>query len=378
MNNLKALHITSWYPSALNQVEGIFIQEHIKSLSQKGDNTLFHFQIKKGKNPRVFVKKISKSERQLIIVTPIFSWKLNEVLHFFYLSMLFCFLRVNKRYDAVNFHIAYPMLTYFHLLRSWIKVPVFLTEHWSAYHFNFNLSSEKNLNRIRNIFKNQLTLITVSQALGRDIKTFSKRENLDIKVVPNAVSDEFVTEFPSEASSSEELIFFAAAVWKPIKKPMILLNAFNRLLKLYPNAIFNIAGPGDQVESMRDYIMDNKLEQNVKLLGALNKEQMAYQMMNSTVFLHCSSFETFSVVCAESICSGTPVIASRIDAIAEFINSSNGILVPENEVADWYSSMKYYIDNKNSFNRDVIRDNAISKFSSNAVGEKYISVLKGN
>ena len=120
---------------------------------------------------------------------------------------------------------------------------------------------------------------------------------------------------------------------------------------------------------MEAFVQDNDLGHNIILLGILNKLSIALEMQQANAFVHASNYETFSVVCAEALCCGTPVIASNVGGIPEFVNESNGILV-ENNVAAWRSALAGFLGNRHEWDSLRISQDATKMFSPAAVGEK--------
>ncbi|MBU2885826.1 glycosyltransferase family 4 protein [Gilvimarinus agarilyticus] len=369
---MKTLHITSWYPSPQNPSEGIFIKEHHLALKEYSTSELVHLQFKKGKLKLQRTKHIDES--QYIIYLPIWNWRLVEILNL--IGVLFLLLKknINKNYDIVNFHIAYPQLMYIHIIKRFLKIPIVLTEHWTAYRYSFNITKPKPLRRLRKIFSHNLPTIVVSNALKHDIINFAPTTNNEFYIIPNVVN--FDTEINNTKSSTlPNKYFFSLAVWRPIKKPIILLESFHEILKKNPDLHYYIGGYGDQIAFMQDFINRNNLKNHVTLLGLMNKPEVLRYMSGALAFLHCSEYETFSVVCAESICTGTPAIISNIPAIKEFINSKNGRISPTNTTEDWSKTIQEFLSSIDSYSPQEISTNAISKFSRNAVGKKYYETL---
>ena len=380
MNNIKIFHITTWYPNEENVLEGNFIKEHFNALNKKCYNKLIHLEVKykKSKLFTIVNKNLSNNESSLIIYSSIRFWFFKELIGGVFLLYLVFKYKVNKHYHLLNIHIAYPNLTFLHLFYKLIKVPIIVTEHWSAYKENFGLPlSTKKLKKIKRIFFNNLKVITVSKALADDIIKFSSNYKLNYYVVPNVVSFSIDKNIQLNLNSKDDkkITFFCLAFWREIKNPFLLFDAFFEISKSYPDVILKVGGAGPLLPKMVGYINNLGLQNKVVFTGQLTKYQVCNEMQSSTAFLHCSKYETFSVVCAEALCIGLPVISSNIPAIAEYINSSNGMLVPNDNVNSWINAIRTFISNYTSYNKSEIANSAFSKFSSEAVAEKYFTVL---
>jgi hypothetical protein len=107
----KVLHITSWYPNDENPFEAIWIKKLIDSLDPfVEDQAVYHIQVKPSKKFRYTKKKPENDllKKQLIIELPTKSWFIIELSNFFMLFWQLKVKRINKGYDVINFHIAYP------------------------------------------------------------------------------------------------------------------------------------------------------------------------------------------------------------------------------------------------------------------------------
>ena len=63
-----------------------------------------------------------------------------------------------------------------------------------------------------------------------------------------------------------------------------------------------------------------KVKYSINYTGNISKEKIVEILHDSDFFVHASYIETFSLVIAEALSTGTPVIASNVGAIPEFVN----------------------------------------------------------
>lgn len=372
---MKALHITNWYPSGDNPHKVPFIKEHLMALQDYCENTIVHVEVQDDSS-YVWKKhdyEISSWEHARLILTKKIPWRVKEYLSHRLLIKVLDEFDVNRKYDILNIHTAYPLCTKTKSLLAQLSIPLVFTEHWTAFHFNFNLPQKtKKLDRIKEIYRCNIPLITVSEALKRDISEFAGAEQKRSYVVPNVVDSEV---FKASENEVNYPTFFMLNYWRSIKSPFVVLKAFDLFLKSFPTAKLRIGGYGPLWEEMENYVLANKLEENITLLGYQTKIQSAREMQNATAFVHAASYETFSVVTAESLMCGTPVIVSRIPAIEEFVNQNNGILVDGNEVEVWVNALTYVTQNPTKFDRKKISAETKAKFSKTAVGKTYYDTL---
>ena len=359
--NLSILHITNWYPTKSHPLDGIWIKNQIQSLPSNISSDVFHLRVNIGTR----LKVLESSDHCFRMEVPLPSWLLVELATFIVLSYLFLFKLKVREYDILNFHIAYPLCVFLNLYKFFIKKPILINEHWSAYHLNFGVRNDTKLSRVKRIFKQKITLITVSKALAMDIRKFSGNSKLPYHVVPNVV-DTDLFHFDEQVNN----FFLMASYWKYPKEPLVALTAFTKLLVQFPDIKLKVAGDGPLLDTMTQYVDEHELKQNVVFLGRLSPVELAAEMRLARCFLHISGYETFSVVCAEAICSGTPVIASRVGGIPEFINQSNGYLLSDNKPETLLGVMKGFVTS-DQFDRPAIAAVGASIFNKERVGSLY-------
>ena len=124
------------------------------------------------------------------------------------------------------------------------------------------------------------------------------------------------------------------------------------------------------------YPSDLKVPSNVILLRAVSDQKLLaqyYAMADLTVL--ASKKETFSMICAESLCCGTPIVGFEAGApetislpeYSEFVEYGNVDLL-KNSVEKWLA--------KSDFDKEKISELAKKRYSAEKMTEGYIEVYK--
>ena len=79
-----------------------------------------------------------------------------------------------------------------------------------------------------------------------------------------------------------------------------------------------------------------------------------------------------SIVIAEALSTGTPVLASNVGAISELINSTSGVLT-DNVVENWVIGLEKLTSR--SFDHKGISEST-KKFSEKLIGEQFTQLYK--
>ena len=371
----KILHITNWYPNKWDNIEGIFIKEQYKVFSKVSKANLLHIQVREGDNWFSFEKiNYSENETGYFIITRI---KMNRVIEILSTLLLIWALIKHKafKYDLMHFHIAYPLLTYYNCWKKIIKTPIIISEHWSAYHYNFYLPKEtKKLERVKNIFRQKIPLITVSKALLNDIQNFAGTKDFPSAVIPNIID---LQHFRYKNNPLNEVpTFFIVNVWRSIKNPFPMLEAFANLASCNKAFKLNIGGFGPLLEEMKRFVKEKGLKSQVSFLGKLNKEEIADALALSDAYLYSSDYETFSVACAQALASGCPLIGPPIPAIMEYSDSAERVNVENNNAKEWEEALVFFINNYKKFNRAEISKKAHKRFNTDHIRSLYLDFLQ--
>ena len=371
----KVLHITNWYPNKWDNVEGIFVREQFRAFSEVTSGNLINIQVREGTGWFEYRRVVySDSEIGYYILTKIATYRVIEILTS--LLLFWALIRSNiRQYDVLHFHIAYPLLTYYRYWKMFVRLPILVSEHWSAYHFNFYLPPEaRKLDRIKKIFRQQIPVITVSKALLDDIRRFAGTDDFPSAVIPNVIDTRYFY-FGNALEQTSKPRFFIVNVWRPIKKPFAMLEAFAELARDGKDFELIIGGYGDLFEEMQAFVKEHALEDNIHFLGKLDKAGIKRELSKADAYLFSSEYETFSVACAQALASGCPLIGPPLPAIWEYSDPNERVAVQRNNVEGWKKALEFFVDNRTMFDHEAIAQKAQSYFSTERIKHKYVDFI---
>jgi len=371
MNSLRILHIVPWFPNPKNKIEAIFIAEHLKELNKHCKNQVLHIQFGQS---NFEIDKLNDLSIERVTLKPLMDkWVFKEKKVTHYINK---YLKQNQHnFDLVNFYITYPnAINITKLEKKFPLLKFCMMEQWSAYHTQFNLAKgNKGRLRIENIFNNSIPLFTVSNALGGDIQSFIGNTNRKFKVIPNCIN---VNEFKYlEKTNQKVFVFTSINNWSVMKNPIVLINAFGKLTKKYKDIKLVLAGDGVLMPEMKNLVKSLNISNQVQFLGRIPKHDVVNVLQNANLYCQSSNYETFSAICIEALATGTPVIATNIGGMKDFVNSENGALVDTMTINDWAEAMEQNYLSYNKFDKQQISKNCINQFNSKRVGELFHSEL---
>lgn len=110
-------------------------------------------------------------------------------------------------------------------------------------------------------------------------------------------------------------------------------------------------------------------------LGYIKDDKvMAMAYSAADLFALPSYAENYPNTIAESLLCGTPVVACRVGGIPEQVGNDEGILANPADIAGIAEAINSVLNSKGRFNSELIRSNAIQKFSFGNTTAQYISL----
>lgn len=94
-----------------------------------------------------------------------------------------------------------------------------------------------------------------------------------------------------------------------------------------------IGGSGTDTDLLQELISDLNLNDSVHLIGRLDRTGVVSHLQHATCFVLPSRHEPFGIVVLEAMAARTPVIATAVGGVPEFVTDGiNGRLVPDDNV----------------------------------------------
>ena len=318
---MKIFLISNMYPSKKDPLFGVFVKNFKNLLENQGVSFVCKSLIK-GKRKGAF-EKIST---YLV----------------YYLSVIKNY--VFKKYDLIYVHyLSHNSPILFLILFFGKKKALVINVHGS----DILDSQGKFINRInKSVLKKTDLIITPSQYfkdLMLEYYSFLKEEQLFVSPSGGIDTSKF---YPKDTIDSKTpTLGLISRIdegkgWDDFIKALNILNqnSFNFKVK--------IAGDGDQVEEMKEMILNYNLSNRIEFLGLINQNELIhlYNEIDVLVFPTKREAESLGLVGLEAMSCKTPVIGSNIAGLKTYIKEGfNGFLFEPSNVEELRKTiLKFY------------------------------------
>lgn len=376
---MRVILLASWYPDESKPLNGIFFKEQAEALSRAGiDVIVVNINI----SPIQYILKPSASKGLKISMengVKVYRYKTYNYFpkmygayikyYSFLLNKIIKKVQIDEgKVDLIHIHSAFDAGIAYSKVKD--KAPYVITEHSSRYHRNvINKVEEKMLYKT---FSEASKIIAVGKGLAEKISKYSS--NKVIEVLPNMVT---VKEKNINSDRMKERFrFFSLAFLNEYKGMDILIEAFKQNKEKFKNVELFIGGDGPEREKLQNLITEYNLENNIFLLGQLNREEVAYHMSNCDCFALASRVETFGIVFIEAMYYGKPVIGTRTGGPDTFINSKCGFVAEIDDINQIAKFMVSIYENYYKYDKEYIKEYCKNTFSEEVIVNKTKSIYK--
>ncbi len=369
----QVLILSFWNPTERNPQQGIFIQDQAAAVCSLREDIIF-LQVNVLPSKNIFLKKEVKESSFFInrkITINLYSllwkfWFVNPWLLSGIIKRILLRQFPEIKPALIHSNVIFPCGIVAYLLAKKYSSELVISEHWSK--------AEKLLRHplfgrtALNAYLKNKTVITVSKFLAARIEAATG--HLNIKVIPNIVDTALFSYKPKEYYDGSRLVCTCVANWKPPKRLDLIIDS----LALYVResgcrVILNVVGNGTQTESFKKAQVPANL--SIVWHGYLDKKEIASLLQRSHLFLHASEIETFSIVTAEALSTGTPVLVSDRGALPELVHDKNGVLA-ENNSETWHKKICEIINKR--FDNELIAKENQTRYSAETIGQSILEV----
>jgi len=151
----------------------------------------------------------------------------------------------------------------------------------------------------------------------------------------------------AEGFAPADVLFVCVAGLRPVKNPVLLLEAFARVLASEPQAHLLLVGRGvlrPHLERQTDAL---GLRERVHLLGM--RFDVPDILNAAEVFVLSSDWEGNPLSVMEAMAAGKPVISTAVGGVPELVEDQRcGLLVPPRDAKALTRAMQYMLENPES------------------------------
>ncbi len=224
-------------------------------------------------------------------------------------------------------HVHEPLAPSLSVLACWAaKGPIVATWHSSMDKSRMMLTLSK---LAQTAMEKVSARIAVSEAARA---TLIKHVGGDAVVIPNGVD---VSAFNNAKPmfgwpGNNQSIVFLGRGDEPRKGLAVLVAAYPAIRQKHPNVRLLIAGPGEPADVLKSLSREDRA--SVTVLGMVSPEDKASVLASGTIYVAPNTGgESFGIVLLEAMASGTPVIASDLEAFKRVLGNGRSGMTFENE-----------------------------------------------
>ncbi len=365
---LKLLVIPDLFPAYDGDWMGIFVVDYLKAVAPWCDVSVFYSRLageKTGAHSETFAgfpttrfNMLSKKPKGLLKLPAYKKWLKASVQEA---------LKLPKP-DVIHAHSAVLYGTLgLKLAKHW-DVPIVLSEHTGP--FSTVSSSGMKLRKAKKVMGEIDATLAVSEHLASEIRN-SDIQPKKLIVSGNPVDTALFAPNPTQELHKNMLFISRLDVFKG---GLRTLKAYHSILPQNPDWKLTIGGDGEEMQAIKDYVAANNLSEKVSLIGKLTKPEIAAEFHKADFLIFPSVHESFGLVAAEALSAGLPVIATKLTAPPEFVNSENGILVDPMNVEEIAQAMTSMMARLPNIDAAAIRKSIEDRFSFDVFGKKLMDI----
>lgn len=222
-------------------------------------------------------------------------------------------------------------------------------------------------------------VIALSENMKRSILMLAPGCASQISVINNAIDPKRLhSTLAKKIETPSKPYLIAVGRLTPQKGFDVLIEAFAKCQAEFPTLHLLIVGEGEQRAELEQLIHQWRLTSRVMLMGHISNPVPLIRQ--AQLYILSSRFEGMPNTLVESLCAGTPVLATARDTSAEeFIaDGINGFLVDYCDAKLIANGLRTKITKLESIDRLKISNNACQQFSLDMMVTRYERILLGD
>lgn len=373
------LLLPAWYPSEEDPMFGLFVQNYAAMLSSEYKVTVLFYNSKAAKRREKSINIQSNKGYNEVGIHYFSSNKFLRSIGLF-TGMHKAYKIVRKRFgkpDLVHVQILTRMAVFARIINIRFGIPYVITEHWSRYlpeHKSYRGWLRKKITE--RVCRKSNGMSAVSEYLAKYMQKEGLRHRNQYHILYNVVDTNLFQLKKSNLDRNKKQVVHVSCFENKSKNLTGMLDALALVTEKRSDFKVILAGTGDDFDMIYRYAENLELLDCIEFPGLISAEEVANYMRESDFYIQSSHYETLSVVIAEALCCGLPVLSTAVGAIPEIVNETSGILVPDNATKELATAFGLMLDSCHDYSTEKIRENAVNQFSSGAILQKFNAFYK--
>ena len=285
--------------------------------------------------------------------------------------------RLPPRPRLIHAHTGYPDGAAGAHLATRLGIPLVITEH--ATFLDRVLAVPQRRAAYLAAGRQAARLVAVSATLGRQLCTALPELSDRVVVIPNAVAVDDFRAVPLAERRPDELLFVGYR--RKVKGISTLLRAVAIARQTHPTITLRLIGTAEPALERQwyDEAAGLGLAHVVSFEPPADRAAVAAAMARASIFVHASRLETFGVVAAEALASGTPVVATDSGAVPEILGpdpDAMGAVVPCDDAPALAAAILTTLARRASFDPERLRRSIVERYAGSAVAAALVQLYQ--
>lgn len=358
---MRVLVVTTWYPSRLNPVRGVFVQRQVEAVARRHDVSVVHL------SPADEGAPEPSGPHQPQVPVHHVPWTMADPLSFIRSRRALRGLAVSQRPDVLH-SMVFSALPHGSAAARATRAPWVHSEHWSG------ISDPASVHpawravapAATALFSGPDVVTAVSSYLQQAIAARARPDR--VVVVPNVVEG---PQHLVPAPADDRLLLLAVGNLVPSKSPVLAVKTLAELRRRGVDARLRWVGTGRLEAEVHEAADGLGVADHLELAGRVPPTQVGLEYTRCHVFLLPTQHETFCVVAAEALLHGRPVVLGATGGQRDFVTPDVGELVGDQSAQAYADAVLSVRSRLGGVDPDVLAAPVRDRFSADAVADGF-------